>query len=467
MREGSFFSRLEMRVKEINSLLCIGLDPHPSNLPENSPKDAKKFCLDLVANTSEFAAAYKPNIAFFEALGYEGIKALEEIIELIPDEIPVILDAKRGDIASTAEAYAAAVFDSFNADAVTLSPFLGKDSIEPFIQDPSHGVFILCRTSNPGSEDIQGLRLTNGDQVFQHVARLVKSWNKSNNVGLVVGATQVNELAEVRKLAPDLWILAPGVGAQGANLTQALEAGLRSDGMGILVPVSRGISKSDDPRDAAKDLRDSINKIRATGSPKKPIEKYSQLAEDLMEYGCIKFGEFTLKSGISSPIYIDLRRLAGLPQLLNSVAKEFLPILNNLEFDQIAPLPYAALPIGTAISLQSGWPMVYPRKEKKNYGTKAVVEGVYKQGEIAVVIDDLTTTGESKIEGIDKLVEAGLIVNDIVVLIDRQSGAVESLDKAGYKTHALFTLTEMAKILKEREKIDSTQYESVINFISG
>ncbi len=156
----SFFSRLEFRIRAIDSLLCVGLDPHPSDLPEFTAKCVKEFCLRLIEATVDLAAAYKPNVAFFEVFGPEGIAALQEVIETVPDGIPVILDAKRGDISSTAQAYAQAVFKTMGADAVTINPYLGKDAVDPFILDPSKGVFMLCKTSNLGASDFQDLHVT-------------------------------------------------------------------------------------------------------------------------------------------------------------------------------------------------------------------------------------------------------------------------------------------------------------------
>ena len=263
-----FFSRLEQRVRQVDSLLCVGLDPHPADLPEPGAAAARQFCLQLIAATQEVAAAFKPNAAFFEALGPAGCAALQEVIAAVPPEIPVVLDAKRGDIASTAEAYARAAFHAFGAAAVTASPYLGYDSLAPFLADPEHGVFLLCKTSNPGAGDLQDLRVAGegpGQEsvpLFQHVARLAQSWNQADNLGLVVGATHPESLRLVRLVAPDLWILAPGVGAQGGDLAAALAAGLRSDGLGLLLPVSRGISRAADMRQAACELREAVNRQR-------------------------------------------------------------------------------------------------------------------------------------------------------------------------------------------------------------
>jgi len=188
--------------------------------------------------------------------------------------MPVVLDAKRGDIASTAEAYATSAFETLGAHCITLSPYLGKDSIEPFIQNQEKGVFLLCKTSNPGSGDLQDLALTppplpqgEGQGVrafflYEHVAQLAQTWNTKSNIGLVVGATHVEATKRVRAVAPDLWFLAPGVGAQGGELESALKAGLRKDGKGMLIPISRGISRAESPARAAAELRDSLLDIR-------------------------------------------------------------------------------------------------------------------------------------------------------------------------------------------------------------
>jgi uridine monophosphate synthetase len=188
----------------------------------------------------------------------------------------------------------------------------------------------------------------------------------------------------------------------------------------------------------------------------------ASLADGLLDAGCIKFGNFTLKSGLKSPIYIDLRQLISRPSLLATVAQAYLPILQHLTFNRLAGLPYAAIPIATAISLAGNYPMIYPRKEVKEYGTKAEIEGEYHAGETAVVIDDLATTGGSKFEAIEKLTAAGLKVLDVVVLVDRQSGAKESLAEAGYSMHAVLTITQMLDDWEttgkvEKDKIDATR----------
>lgn len=267
----SFFTFLEKRVDDCSSLLCIGLDPHIDDLAVPTAAAARDFCLNLIKQTARYAAAFKPNAAFFEVFGADGWNALKEVVSAIQEEsnrlgslIPVILDAKRGDIASTAEAYAESAFENLGVHCITLSPYLGRDSIEPFIQDSEKGIFLLCKTSNPGAGDLQDLMLESGEPLHLHVAKLAQTWNVRNNIGIVVGATYLETLSRVRAVVPNMWFLAPGVGAQGGELESALKAGLRNDGKGMLLPVSRGIARAEKPGNAAAELRDEMLAIRSS-----------------------------------------------------------------------------------------------------------------------------------------------------------------------------------------------------------
>ncbi|MBE3067787.1 MAG: orotate phosphoribosyltransferase, partial [Chloroflexi bacterium] len=340
-------------------------------------------------------------------------------------------------------------------------------------------VFLLCKTSNPGAADLQDLPVTVGARhvvpLHQHIAHLAQTWNTGDNIGIVVGATQPEALTRVRAAAPNLWFLVPGVGAQGGDLETALRSGLRADGKGMLINVSRGISRAENPAKAAAELRDEMVNIgyslfeRRKSFPRSPISnaelQIAALADGLLEAGCVKFGEFSLKSGLKSPIYIDLRQIITYPKLLEQVGAAYLPILEKLEFQRMAGLPYAAIPIATAISLQGDYPMIYPRKEVKDYGTKAEIEGEYRAGETVVVIDDLATTGGSKFEAIEKLTGAGLVVKDVVVLIDRQSGAKESLEQAGFHLHAVLTITQLLDYWENTGRVDKEKLTATRAFL--
>ncbi|MFM8322494.1 MAG: orotate phosphoribosyltransferase, partial [Chloroflexota bacterium] len=260
------------------------------------------------------------------------------------------------------------------------------------------------------------------------------------------------------------------------------------DGLGLLLPVSRAISAAPNPRQAAEDLNRQINHLcqeiaaersaagRSDGSapaatgPGLPVSApqtgdLQALADGLLDLGCVKFGSFTLKSGLQSPVYLDLRQLVSRPALLEAAGRAYVQLLRGLSFDRLAALPYAALPIGTAVSLLGGWPLIYPRKETKEYGTKAAIEGLYQPGERIVIIDDLATTGGSKFEAIEKMSAAGLQVQDVVVLIDRQSGAAEALAAQGYRLHAVLHFTALLDYWQAAGRVDPDRIDAARQFI--
>ena len=267
-----------------DSLLCVGLDPDPAKFPGAWRNDASRifeFCAAIVDATKDCVLAFKPQIAYFAAQRAEDqLERLMMHIRSVAPEVPVILDAKRGDIGSTAEQYAREVFERYRADAVTLSPFMGFDSIEPYLAYEGKGVILLCRTSNPGSADLQAQKLQSGDTVYEHIARLAGgAWNRSGQLGLVVGATFPAEIERVRELAPTLPLLIPGIGAQGGDARATVRAGWRGVGSvggaagsttaPIIVSSSRavlyasvGADFADAARRAATAARDELNRAR-------------------------------------------------------------------------------------------------------------------------------------------------------------------------------------------------------------
>jgi uridine monophosphate synthetase len=439
MRRKRFFEALESEALRADSLLCVGLDPG-LELPAHEIAPRMRA---VVEATHASACAFKPNIAFYEARGSVGMDALRAIMGLIHSlGRLVILDAKRGDIASTAEAYAKAAFDELDADAVTVNPLLGSDCIESFACREDRGVFLLCHTSNPGARDLQELD-AGGVPLYERIAGLAQKWNTRGNVGLVVGATFPEQLCRVRAAAPGMWVLLPGVGSQGGDLEASLSAGLDADGGRVLVNVSRAVSQAADSRRAAEEYRTRINAARRAPRPEVPSAAKSpmdEIALGLHDLGAVRFGEFTLKSGKSSPIYIDLRLLVSDPRLMATVARAMARLLAGLHYDRIAALPYGGLPIGQAVAMAAGSPLIYPRRETKDYGTKKPIEGTYEAGETVVVLDDLVTTGASKIEAMEPLTAAGLKVTDVVVLVDREQGGGSELAAHGLNLHAVLTL---------------------------
>jgi len=254
----SFADRLLAASRRNRSWLCIGLDPDPEFLPG---VDVLQFNKAIIEATSDLVCAYKPNLAFYEALGTEGFAILEKTLTYIPTDIPIIADAKRGDIGNTARAYARALFSVFGFDAATVSPYLGFDSVEPFISYGNHGVFILCRTSNRGASDFQDL-CTDGRPLYEVVARKAVEWNVCGNIGLVVGATYPEELKRVRSICPDMCLLIPGVGAQGGDLASAVGCGADARGENAIINVSRQILYASRGNDFARAAREMADRIR-------------------------------------------------------------------------------------------------------------------------------------------------------------------------------------------------------------
>lgn len=265
----TYFEKLERRTREVSSFVCVGLDPDYS---KHSVQDVAAYTRTIIEVTAPFAACYKPNIAFYEQFGLEGLRALEETLAAIPSGVPVIGDVKRGDIGNTAEAYARAMFEQWAFDAVTLSGYQGLDTVAPFLAYEGKGVYVLCRTSNPSSREFQELRLENGRQLFEEVALVATSW--SPNVGLVVGATAPEELRRVRQLVPGASLLVPGVGTQGGKPDEVIDAAGAGPGS-LVVNASRSIMYAKPvPGDdfdfaaaaagAAMELRDELNAAAAT-----------------------------------------------------------------------------------------------------------------------------------------------------------------------------------------------------------
>jgi len=261
----NFTDKLLAAARKNKSWLCIGLDPVPKSMP---PVGLLSFNKSIIENTADLVCAYKPNLAFYEALGIDGLKALEKTLEYIPKDIPVIGDAKRGDIGHTAEAYARALFEVWGFDAATVNPYFGYDSLEPFFAYKEKGVFILCKTSNPGSMDFQDMacQQVQGEgkpvPLWELVALKTRGWNREGNLGLVVGATFPEQLKRLRELCPDLPVLIPGIGTQGGDLELAVRYGSDKKGEKAIVSISRDIIYASRDKDFALAARNSAAQWR-------------------------------------------------------------------------------------------------------------------------------------------------------------------------------------------------------------
>ncbi|MBU7572214.1 MAG: orotidine-5'-phosphate decarboxylase [Hydrogenophaga sp.] len=277
----TFLDMLRTAERQNRSLLCVGLDPDPARFPAHLKNDASRiydFCAAIVEATADTAIAFKPQIAYFAAhRAEEQLERLMAHMRRVAPQVPVILDAKRGDIGSTAEQYAIEAFERYGADAVTLSPFMGFDSVQPYLQYHGKGAFLLCRTSNPGGDDLQNQRFASIDgepRLYEHVARLAQGpWNLNGQLGLVVGAPYPAEIERVREIAPTLPLLIPGVGAQGGDAVATVKAGLRTQGDETTGPIivnssrailyaSAGADFADAARRVAQKTRDELRAAR-------------------------------------------------------------------------------------------------------------------------------------------------------------------------------------------------------------
>ncbi|MDA3851588.1 MAG: orotidine-5'-phosphate decarboxylase [Spirochaetaceae bacterium] len=467
----TFFEKLEERSRAINSLLCVGLDPDIHVVPGESAYDKLlENTMRIVEATKDYALCFKPNAAFFEAHGSVGYKALEDLIEAIPQDIPVLLDSKRNDIGNTAAAYAQSIFGLLDVEATTLSPYMGRDAVDPFLKWEDKGLFLLCRTTNPGAPAVQDLQVDLADgsrgELYLQMAAECTSWSK--NIGLVVAGNDLEALRRVRSICPDTWFLSPGIGSQGGNMDEAVAAGQRSDGLGIIPNVSRALANAEDPKAAAKDFCDKMNAARDRVKPvpgitlKKVLKK--EVLQGLIKTQCFKVGEFTLKSGKKSPFYIDIRRVSSEASLLRKVGKAYASLIKGLNFDRIAGIPVAGLPLATALSLEIGVPMIYPRMTMKSHGTGNQIEGEYKEGETILLLDDLITTGKSKLEAIEILRSAGLKVVDLIVLIERGAQGRKDMEAAGIQLYSYAQVEEFLEPCHELELIDKQTMVEMIQY---
>lgn len=474
----NFFERLNNTILHNQSLLVIALDPNPEMLPQrygvsNSQESLIKglgnWLKSVIAATSDSICAYKPTLGFYQALGVPGLELLADILATIPKHIPIILDAKQGDLNSST-VLAKTIFQDWGVDALTLTPYAGQDHVAPFLVYPGKAVFVLARTSNPAAVKLQEYPTVEAPFYLQ-VIEEAKTWGTPEQLCLEVGTIVPDVLAKVRAVAPERLILARSIWGENSNLQQILTAGLDVNAQGLLIPVPQDCLASEDLVSSIESLNTQINQTRSeivgdSSSCKlwtpdvclfQP-HPYQNLILQLYDIGCILFGEYVQASGATFSYYIDLRKIISQPQVFNQVLNAYADVLRKLNFDRIAGIPYGSLPTATGLSLRLEYPMIFPRKEVKAHGTRRVIEGNFEPGETVVVVDDILISGKSVIEGAGKLESGGLVVEDIVVFIDHEGGVKRRLQDHGYRAHSVLGISEIVSTLYEAGRISEEQY---------
>ena len=480
----NFFAKLNKAIELNKSLLVVGLDPNPEMMThfqqgeittaDNLINNLQNWLEWVIEQTSDRICAYKPTLGFYQALGVGGLELLDRILAKIPSHIPVILDAKHGDL-NTSTVFAHTIFSQWQVDAVTLSPYAGQDHAAPFLVYADKGVFFLCHTSNPSAIAIQEYP-TSENPLYLEVVKQVQAWGTLEQVYLEVGTNNPEIIGKIRAIAPERMILLRSIWSEGANLAQILQAGFDRTGGGLLIPIPQDLLAKEDLAQQVQNLNQEIEQISSNlisvGSScelwtanvylfgKHP---HQELILQLYDIGCLLFGEYVQASGATFSYYIDLRKIISNPQLFNQVIKAYADILQNLTFDRIAGIPYGALPTATGLALQLHRPMIFPRKEVKAHGTRRLIEGNFHPGEKVVVVDDILISGKSAMEGAAKLESAQLKVEDIVVFIDHEGGVKDRLKQNGYRAHSVLTISEITETLYAAGRITSEQYQMTID----
>ncbi|MBE9145888.1 bifunctional orotidine-5'-phosphate decarboxylase/orotate phosphoribosyltransferase [Planktothrix mougeotii] len=483
----NFFDKLLIAIEQQNSLLYVALEPDPdSHLFDNGNcggiagdrhdiiEQWQEWLQFVIRETAALVCAYKLSLGFYLGLGIPGLKLLEETLKLIPDYIPIILDAKHSDFNSST-VFARFIFEDLQVDACTLTPYAGLDQVAPFLVYPDKAVFILCATANPSASIIQEYPQFD-KPLYLELVNASQTWGTPEQLGLEVGMVP-DMLAKIRQAAPERLILLQGDVAEENDLTDIedltpiLSAGLSLNGEGLLLPVPPKLLEKENVKQGVEELRDQINEERnrvIEGNPTCDLwlpdvcflrhQPHRDLILQLYDIGCITFGDHVQASGEIFPYYIDLRRIISTPQIFHQIVGAYGEILETLTFDRIAGIPYGSLPTATGLSLRLQRPMIFPRKEVKTYGAGRLIEGHFQPGETIVVVDDILITGNSVMKGAEKLKSAGLKVYDIVVLIDHERGVKERLKDNDYNAHAVLKLSEIAETLYESNRITDQQF---------
>ena len=493
-----FFVQLTDAIAARQSLLVTGLDPNPEMLQSWAYRrglggrsflsQARHWIKAVIEATAPHVCAYKPSLGFYQALGSTGLELLREVRELVPLDIPLILDAKHGDLNSSS-ALAHYVFRDLGADAITLSPLPGQDIAAPFLLYPEKAVVVTCHSSNPAARLIQH-HPNEDDPLFLRIVRECQLWATPEQLLLEVGTSDPEILARVRREAPERFLILRSLWAEEDRLDALLEAGLSQSADGLLLPLPQNLLVEDDIAEQAAGLKHRIEERRShwlathprqaaetcrvwlPGSPEptataagqasgKGEDPLAGLILELFDIGCLLFGEYVQASGAVFNYYIDLRQIISDPNLFHRVLHAYAGQLEHLAFDRIAGIPYGSLPTATGLSLLLHKPLIYPRKEVKAHGARRLIEGDFEDGDLVVVIDDILITGGSVLEGIAKLESSGLAVEDVVVFIDHggehDRRARERLAEAGYRVHAVLDIPRITRVLQRSGRLSDAQ----------
>ncbi len=490
----SFFVKLTEAMASRQSLLITGLDPNPEMLQTWTRHNAgsgsflaqaRRWIKAVIEATSDSVCAYKPSLGFYQALGPIGLELLREVRELVPLELPLILDAKHGDL-NTSSALAHYLFRDLGVDAVTLSPLAGQDIAAPFLLYPDRAVVLTCHSSNPGARVVQH-HPDEEDPLYITIVRETQLWGTPEHLLLEVGTSDPAVLARVRREAPERFLILRSLWGEEERLEALLQAGLNASADGLLLPLPQHLLVEEGMAAGTRALRQQIETMRANwdggtadrcdlwlpapraGAAAVSLEqgrledqrledqRLDELLVDLFDIGCLLFGEYVQASGAVFNYYIDLRRIISDPNLFHRVLHAYAEPLAHLQFDRIAGIPYGSLPTATGLSLQLHVPLIYPRKEVKAHGARRLIEGDFEEGETVVVVDDILITGGSVLEGISKLESSGLKVHDVVVFIDHGGNASSRLASAGYACHAVVGIQRITTVLRAAGRLSQEQ----------
>jgi uridine monophosphate synthetase len=519
-----FFVQLTDAIASNQSLLVTGLDPNPEMLQSwafrrgmagrSFLSQARHWIKAVIEATAPHVCAYKPSLGFYQALGPVGLELLREVRELVPLEIPLIVDAKHGDLNSSS-ALAHYLFRVLGADAATLSPLAGQDIAAPFLLYPDKAVVVTCHSSNPAARVLQH-HPDEQQPLYLRIVREAQLWATPEQLMLEVGTSDPAILARVRAEAPERFLILRSLWAEEDRLDALLDAGLTAAADGLLLPLPQNLLVEDDMAERAACLKQRIEERRrhwlqtrqqqagsscqlwlpgqedtppaalagpgavghgaaadsATGKPvaTDPLE---DLILDLFDIGCLLFGEYVQASGAVFNYYVDLRQIISDPNLFHRVLHSYAEQLQGLQFDRIAGIPYGSLPTATGLSLQLHKPLIYPRKEVKAHGARRLIEGDFNEGDVVALVDDILITGGSLLEGIAKLESSGLVVRDVVVFIDHGSGpgvpaeaapaagegsdALRRLSERGYRVRAVLDIARITAVLHRHGRLSDAQ----------